>query len=309
MAEKNIKTLRCILFMTESKPTPTIKHLVISGGGHTFFCACGAMEELIRKEKLVYSNIKTIYATSAGGIASGIFCLNFEWDVIRDYIIKRPWHEAISISTSDIFGAYSKKGIFDRKYLEIVFKPLFNAIDISMNITMQEFYDYSKIELHLFSLELHDFQIVDISYKTHPNLELLTAIYMSCSLPILFAPCIIEGKCYMDGGIITNYPLQYCINNEHPLDEILGFKNEYDCGDHDDDSKTNVVGETSNILDYIRCFLYKLICTISTEHKQTKIPNEVVYKVPSISFLYLKKLTDSQESRAELWERGVNACF
>jgi predicted acylesterase/phospholipase RssA len=294
---------------TESKPKSNsiIKHLVISGGGHSIFCTCGAFEELIKREKLVYSNIKTIYATSAGGIVGTIFCMNFDWAlVVKDYMIKRPWHEAILISTSDIFAAYTKRGIFDKKYIEIIFKPLFSAKDLSMNITMKEFYEYSKIELHLFSLELHDFQTINISHKTHPNMELLTAVYMSSAFPILFAPFMEEGKYYMDGGIITNYPLQQCINDGHLPDEIIGFRNEYV---YKDDQNGIYIDESSTILDYISCFLYKIIYTISTEHKQNKIANEVIYKIPVVSFFYMKKVMESQEDRKELWERGVNACF
>ena len=63
-----------------------------------------------------------------------------------------------------------------------------------MNITMSEIYEYSKIELHLFAFELNEFEIIDISYKTHPKLRLLTALQMTCSVPVLFTPVFIEDK-------------------------------------------------------------------------------------------------------------------
>ena len=288
--------------MSSEKKLP-IKHLVISGGCHSVFCTCGAIEELIKTNTLKISDIETVYASSAGGVVAAFLCLNFDWDIVKEYLIKRPWHEAFPITTTDIFAAYSKRGVFDKKYVETIFKPLLNAKDLSMNITMKELYEYSKIEIHLFSVELHDFKTVDISYKTHPNLSLLTALYMSSSLPIIFAPCLVDDKCYIDGGIITNYPLQLSLDAGHSSEEILGFKNEYDMGpDYE-----NAVNENSTILDYITFFLYKLISTISTEHKQSKIPNEITYKIPCVSFFYMKKAMESQETREDLWQRGVDS--
>jgi len=289
--------------MTES-PASKIKHLVISGGGHTIYCSCGAIEKLLNDDIFDCNNIETIYSTSAGGLVGTIVCLKFDWEIIKDYLIKRPWHEVYSMSVNDILGAYSKRGIYDKKYFEILFKPLFSAKDISMNITLKEFYDYSNIEMHLFSLELHQFKVIDISYKTHPDLELLTALHMSCAFPVIFAPCLTEGKCYVDGGIIMNYPLQACIDDGHLPEEIIGFKNEYVC---DDGNDTNTVNENSTILDYITCFLYKLVDTISTEHKQNKIPREIIYKISSFSLFSMNKALTSPELRADLWKRGINA--
>jgi predicted acylesterase/phospholipase RssA len=281
--------------MSEKK----IKHAVISGGGHTIFCTLGAIQQLEQNGRWNVNDIETIYGTSAGCVAATILCLKFDWETINDYFIKRPWQDAFPISASVIFDAYSNRGIFDKKFIETIFKPLFNAKDISMNITMKDFFEYSNIEIHFFSLEVHDFQIIDISYKTHPDLELLTAIYMSSAIPIIFSPFLKDGKCYVDGGIVCNYPLKYCMDKEVDIHEIIGFKNEYE------ESENSIsVTENSSILDYVMCFLYKLIYTVDTERKQEKITNEIIYKIPHISFSYLKEVLSSQETRNELLERG-----
>ena len=204
-----------------------IKHLVISGGGPTLFRTLGALQHLQETEFWKIDEIKSIYGTSAGAIVAVLLCLRFEWDTLNTYFLDRPWHEAFPVNAGTLFDAFSKRGVFDRSFLEKAFKPLFNAKDISMNITMQEFYEYSKIEIHVYSFELHDFKPVDVSYKTHPNLALLTALQMSSAIPILFAPKCMDGKCYLDGGIVTNYPLNYCIEAGNNKEEILGFKNNY----------------------------------------------------------------------------------
>jgi predicted acylesterase/phospholipase RssA len=151
----------------------TIKHLVIPGGGPMGIQSIGALQHLEKSGFWKIDDIKTIYATSAGAIVALLMALKFDWDSINDYIILRPWHETYHVNISQIFEAYSKKGIFDRSIIETFYKPFFETRDISLSMTMLEFYEYSGIELHFFSLELNSFEIVDISYKTFPSLSFL----------------------------------------------------------------------------------------------------------------------------------------
>ena len=221
-----------------------IKHLVISGGGPTLVQALGAIQYVEQQKFIDLSNIETIYGTSAGAILGTLICLKFDWETINDYIIKRPWHEVFPINIQKIFDAYTKKGIFDIKTIEKIFKPLFSAKDLSLDISLQDFYEYSKIELHFFAFDINDFKIEDISYKTHPNISVIMALQMTCSLPVLVAPVCIDNKCYIDGGIVCNYPLNKCLEL-YNQDEILGIKNQYDKND------SNRVDSNSTMLDFL----------------------------------------------------------
>ena len=280
----------------------TIKHLVISGGGPTMFLTLGAAQYLQDHAFWDIKNIESIYATSAGGIVAVILCMGFDWETINTYFLNRPWHEAFPIDVSSIFDAYTKKGIFDRSFMEKGFKPLFNAKDLNMDITLQEFYDFCKITIHFYSFELNDFQTIDISHETHPGLSLLTALHMTSAFPILFAPYCFEGKCYVDGGISTNYPLKYCTDANPNIDEILGFKNSYDI-----ETNKYIVEKDSTIVEYIMSFLHKLIFNVGTEHVQPQIKNEVIHKADYMSLSYMKLVLSSCEKRTELMQLGKEA--
>ena len=117
----------------------TIKHLVFSGGGPIMIQILAAIQELENKQYLNMNDIETIYGTSAGAIIAVMFSLKFDWQTLNDYIIKRPWHELFSIKVQNILDSYSKKGIFDIKTVEKCFKPLFDAKDISLDITLEDF--------------------------------------------------------------------------------------------------------------------------------------------------------------------------
>jgi len=289
----------------------TIKHIVISGGGPTGIKALGALQHLEKQEFWNIENIESIYCTSAGAIIGLLVALKFDWDTINDYIIKRPWHEAYQIGVNQIFEAYNKKGLFDEKVIDIFYKPFFNSKDISMKMTMSEFYEYTKIDFHVFSLEMNRFEIVDVSYKTHSDLELLKAIHMTIALPLVISPCCIGEECFVDGGMISNYPLNYCIKNNcindtNGYNEILGLRNNYE-KDPETDIGNNIVNKESTILDYIMTFINKLVLNVDTEKNQPIIENEVLYDTKHTSFSFLKSAVSSSEVRQQLLNDGIEA--
>jgi predicted acylesterase/phospholipase RssA len=264
----------------------------------------GSIQHLEENKFIDINNIETIYGTSAGAIIGVLICLKYDWITLYDYIIKRPWQEVFQINIQNIFDSYTKKGIFDDKTIIKCFKPLLDAKDISMNISLKEFYEYSKIELHMFSFEVNTFQIEDVSYLTHPEVSLITAIQMSCAVPVLMTPVCTENKCYIDGGITCNYPLKYCIDSGKNIEEILGFKNKYE------DYNKNLVNSSSSLLDFIMNFLFKIILSISSSSKlQASITFEVISNTDFLSISTLKSALYSNEVREKLYTNGIETAL
>jgi predicted acylesterase/phospholipase RssA len=276
----------------------TIKHLVISGGGPIMIQILGAIQHLEKNEIVDMKNIESIYGTSAGAIVGVLICLKFDWETINDYIIKRPWQDVFPIKVQNIFDAYTKKGIFDIKTIEKCFKPLLDAKDIPIDINLEDFFKLSNIELHLYSFEINDYKVDDISHLTHPKLSLMTAIQMTCGLPILVTPVCVDNKCYIDGGMACNYPLNYCIESGKKPDEILGFKNKYS------DEKENINSD-STILDFLLSFLFKAVFSVNTDRNQQQIKNEVTCDVHYLSFDVLKNTLSNIEVRRDLFKNGT----
>jgi len=280
----------------------TIKHLVISGGGPIMVQVLGAIQHLEENNFVDMKNIESIYGTSAGALVGILICLKYDWETINDYIIKRPWHDVFQINVQNIFDAYTRKGIFDIKIIEKCFKPLLDAKDISMDITLEDFFAISNIELHMFSFEINEYKVQDISHLTHPKLSLLTAVQMTCGLPILVKPVCIDNKCYIDGGLATNYPLSYCIESGKLPDEILGFKNKYN------DEKNNI-NEESTILDFLLSFLFKAVFSISKSHVQPEIQNEVECDARYLTFDILRNALSSIDVRRDLFKNGTDSAI
>jgi NTE family protein len=190
-----------------------IKHLVISGGGPTGISFYGVLRELNNNGIWKIEDIETMYGTSVGSLLSVILCLNYDWETIDDYLIKRPWQKIFKFNMYTIVDSFQKRGFYSINIFKESFLPLFNGKDISMDITLQEFYDLNGIEIHIFATELNTYELIDFSYKTHPDLKVIEAVYYSCSLPIIFSPILKNESCYCDGGLLLNYPLEKCLEN------------------------------------------------------------------------------------------------
>ena len=245
-----------------------IKHIVISGGGISGFTAYGILRESAKSGFWDIKNIRSFYGTSIGGIISVILCLQFDWDTMDDYIIKRPWNKVFKLDMYSIYNSIETVGLFDIKTIEQVFEPLFKAKDLNMNITMKEFYEKIGIEIHLYSTELNETKLVDISYKTHPDWTVIESIYCSCCLPILFSPYCKGEEIYYDGGLFNNYPLNNCCKEVEDYNEIFGIR-------------TNVVDKNKklngqfSLFDYLGTLIRNIIIKLEINNN-FKIKNEIL---------------------------------
>jgi len=275
----------------------TIKHLVISGGGPSMIQSLAALQQLEENGFVNMKNIETIYGTSAGALVGILICLKYDWETINDYIIKRPWHDVFPIKVQNILDAYTKKGIFDIKTVEKCFKPLLDAKDLSMEITLEEFYKFSNIELHFFTFEINEFKMEDVSYLNYPTLPLLVAVQMTCGIPVLITPVCLDNKCYIDGGIVCNYSLKYCVDSGKKDEEILGLKNKYD-------KNSSLINIDSTMLDFLMTFLFKTVNSLNMDHIQPVIKNEVIFNTSHLSIDVLKNALRNIEVRKDLFNAG-----
>ena len=154
--------------MVDENHTHTyIKHLVFSGGGPAGLITYGAVKYLAQTDVWSLTNIKSIYGCSVGAYIGIILSLGYEWDWLDDYIIKRPWNKVISITAQTFLDAYEQKGLLGEKLLLESLKPLLEAKDLREQCTLKELYDFNKIEVHVMTVELNKFELINISYKTH----------------------------------------------------------------------------------------------------------------------------------------------
>ena len=298
----------------------TIKHIVISGGGPTGLLSYGAAKHLEQQKYWSMENIESIYGTSIGALFSVILSLSYDWKTLDDYIIKCPWDEILqkNATFNDVLDIYTNKGVMSDDFFDIIMKPLLLAKDLTLDITLDELYHFNKKEIHIITVELNTFQLVNLSYKTHPSLKVMDAIKMSCAFPILFSPkIIIESEdrekncnddkkdacsgvcCYVDGGIICNYPVNICIEDQQcDPNEILGFRNIFE-------KYHEVINQTSSVVDFLKICVKQMIRKIDNEKNYIKIKNEVTCISEKNDFISWFDLCSDELKRMHYIHRGM----
>jgi hypothetical protein len=117
-------------------------------------------------------------------------------------------------------------------------------------------------------------------------------------------PIIIDDCCYIDGGVLYNYPLAYCLRDHTNKDEILGIKSSYD-KDTDNFGNVNVNTDTS-LLEYVICMTINSMNYIHNSVKIDNIPNTVYcfMKDNPLTLDYIKESIRSQEMRKKWIQMG-----
>jgi predicted acylesterase/phospholipase RssA len=286
---------------------PTIRHLVCPGGGHNGFIYYGILKHLNKKGFWKLEDIKTIYSVSAGSIFMVMLALNYDWDVLDDFLIKRPWNNVFKVDMYSIIDAIPKKGIFNIQVIRETFLPLFNSKDISIDITLKEFYEMTNIDFHICITEFNKFETVDLSHKTHPEWKLIEAVYASSALPGIFAPFYKDGRMYYDGGILMNYPIKLCIDSGIDKNEIFGIKKRGLIESSEEGFYENIEENTS-IIDCIQLIMKRIFNKIFTTQYQNElfeIPNEIIVYSDVASLDRIISCSNSKEERIHLIDMGI----
>ena len=336
-----------------------IKHLVISSGGPAGIMMYNILRTLNLKGVWDIKNIRTIYGSSVGSFTSVLIALNYDWDTMNDFIIKRPWDkifrqysatpgsganttvsggpssnnadngpindansgahsssggvsatiaEATSKAASYAFDAknkldivfklYNQHGIYGLKEFTETLRPALQGKDMTVSITLQEFYERTGIDVHFIVTELNKFVMVDFSHKTHPTQSLVEACYMSCCYPFVFSPIYRDGCCYTDGGIINDYPVNECLRDQKcHINEVLGIKMLWE-------RKPANLTEKSSILQFISTFFNQIKGNLFENRPTRSITNEVVCVSKIFSSQDWMNCIKDENYRRELMLRG-----
>lgn len=273
--------------MTESQ----IDSIVISGGGTIFFNAYGALKQSNINGLWSQESVKSFYGTSAGGILAIMMALQYSWEELDDFIIKRPWYNIWKINVLNVFDYYKNKGIYGVEMFHDIFGPLFKGKDLEINCTFKEFYDATQRNVYLYSVKLSKFELVEFSHFTHPDMQILDALHASAALPILFQPAKYNDELYTDGGFLLNYPLAKCKADPQ---KILGIRIKYE---------ENNLTDVSSIFEYLS-FILNMVVNKTQYETTVKLEHEILLNTGFIDYTKIFSLAKNPAERSELIKKG-----
>ena len=171
------------------------------------------MQDLYDKEKL--KNINIYCGTSIGAVISLLLLIDYKpidiynvlkeinFEILFDYDIE-------NILDDNYFGVYSSDKII------YIIGMLIKNKSISVHITFRQLYEKINKKIIITGVCLNDISLHLFSYESNPNMEVLTAIRISMSVPIIFKPVKFENKIWIDGGCLNNFPIDLfddCLEN------------------------------------------------------------------------------------------------
>lgn len=276
----------------------TIKNIVLSGGAYKGFYTIGALKHLSKIQFYNIDNIENIYGVSVGSLIGLILCLKLDWNDMIEHAINRPWQKLFQFGPEDILDVFVKKGLMKKSFIYSIFDNFFKNAGVNKSITMKELYEFSGVNMHIYTTNLSTFKLVEINHETHPDIKVLDAVYMSCSMPFIFQPEFIDADCYVDGGVINPYPLNICLKYHDNKDEILAFKIV--------DDVLEPAKESSSIFQYGFYMLYRLIKENYNFSIDEEMPNEIIIPSSMINVDDARKIINDPNTRKKMISQGEN---
>ena len=196
--------------------------LVLSGGSKKGNIQLGLLYCFHQKKGDTFiKNINKYYGTSVGSLICLLLNIGFTPLEIFIEVCKSKINPTNDINISNFFINYGfcSSTNFFMDVTNLIYKKL-GCIP-----TLKELYHLTKKDLYITTHNLTENKIVYLHHSTHPTLNCIEAVKMSCNIPIVFEKLKYEGCYYIDGAFSTNgnYPVKYASSfpeNKH----ILGIK-------------------------------------------------------------------------------------
>ena len=176
-----------------------IKELCISGASQRGLSYLGAIKCLEDEQILKRDLLEKIVAVSIGSFVSACYLAKYDMTELLEIIIDTDISLFKDIQFTDI--SILKGHSYKNWVMDVLSKKL------PRTETMSSFYKRTSVDFIIGTVCLED-GLVFISHNNFPDMLLIDALMASMSIPFVFQPYIIDGKTYVDGGLISNLPMQ-----------------------------------------------------------------------------------------------------
>lgn len=263
------------------------ENLVLSGGGIKGICHLGAIQQLVQLGMIDLKKIVAIAGSSIGAIIGMFLVLGYDIEQIKDLIFKL---DVSKLFTPDVILFAEELGMDDgstiMNYLE---KVLTITTGISL-ITFKDLRKHTGIDYTVVGTCIDTKQAVYFNHINTPDIQVSKAIRISYSLPILFTPVTIDGKKYVDGACVDNFPMDLF---KDKMSKTIGILL---CNDNN--TKSDCAEEYLMALFNLMMHVY---FSKDKDHKNNTIFVHMKKSVASINF----KVTE--DAKQSLFQDGIDA--
>lgn len=194
------------------------KIVVISGGGLKGLSALGSLSCLYDNKIITIPEI--LAGTSVGSVICFLINIGYHPKDIYNILLQIDFTKLIkyvepeNLLIEPCFGLSSPEPI-----LQIIY-TFMKKKNIKKNITFKELYELTKSKLIITGTCINDVTINYFSIDSSPDMPILKAIRISIGIPFIFRPYLYDGKLWVDGGCMDNFPIDLFVDK---LDDVIGI--------------------------------------------------------------------------------------
>ena len=184
--------------------------LVLSGGGVHGLRILGALERFAyypnASRGVVLEGVRRILGTSVGYVIGLLLCAGYEPAEIMASVACSGLTRKLADSV-DIAGAFTEDGVLSfapvREYLvRMLLRKGFRG-----DVTLSSLQRASNVSLETSAYCLSAQKLRFFSVESDPGMACVDLARLACSVPVMFNPGNYEGKEYIDGAVLENFPI------------------------------------------------------------------------------------------------------
>ncbi|CAH1247404.1 Hypp7914 [Branchiostoma lanceolatum] len=201
-------------------------NLVMEGGGAKGIAYVGAVK--ILEDAGIMKNIKRFAGTSAGAITAAMLAVGMTSEEIKKELSEVDMLRVVIDGGGPLPGVFKKVGLAFNvvcsaganpgdRFLDWMGKILEKYLakhkhkDLGKDVTFHQLYHAFGHELCIVAYNVQYAQETYFHVKTTPLGKVRDAVRMSMSIPVVFQPYELGEFKYMDGGLVSNFPV-YCFD-------------------------------------------------------------------------------------------------
>jgi len=187
-----------------------IDTLVLSGGGPSGVAYAGILKALTDYDILKRKELNEIITTSVGIIFAILYLLDYTILQIEKIVLETDLTKILNVDDLEIDDLLVKFGLFSNQQIGDSISSFIRHKCNKNDLTLKEFYDYSKIRLTVKVYNVDRGKTEYFHYKNTPDISLVKLSMMTTAIPYLFQPVEFEGDLYVDGGLKGHFPIEAC---------------------------------------------------------------------------------------------------
>jgi NTE family protein len=182
--------------------TKKYKNVYFSAGGLKGFCYLGVMKYL-EMNNITFDNY---YGTSVGAFSCLLLILGYTYKELKGILLEFNFETLIEHSFENLLD---RKGLCDGIKFNNFIKIFIKNKGYDPEITLQEFYKKTNKLLTVTGCNITKEKTIYISKDTYPDLPVWKAIRISCNIPFVFQPVLIDNEYFIDGFLMDECCLDF----------------------------------------------------------------------------------------------------